>query len=112
MDLWNVYELTLELFPRTNNAVEGWHNAMDAILGIHPNIYKFINGIKLEQKATEDLIGKLHSGIDVSATTSNRNADIQSRILNVVKTYVDVKDEYQFKNYLLGLSQSIHFPSN
>ncbi|XP_037049634.1 uncharacterized protein LOC119083925 [Bradysia coprophila] len=28
IDLWNVYHQTLAFFPRTNNAVEAWHNAI------------------------------------------------------------------------------------
>ncbi|KAJ6640393.1 hypothetical protein Bhyg_13144 [Pseudolycoriella hygida] len=26
LKMWNVYQLTLDLFPRTNNIVEAWHN--------------------------------------------------------------------------------------
>ena len=30
MDLWNVYERTVNQLPNTNNAVEGFHNALKA----------------------------------------------------------------------------------
>lgn len=109
LDLWNVYELTLECFPRTNNNVEAWHNAIAVILGIHPTVFKFIRGIKLEQDATEVLIGKLFGCFDISPVTNKKNEQVRERIFNVTKTYVNVKDEFQFKNYLLGLAQSIHF---
>ncbi|KAG4081143.1 hypothetical protein HA402_011988 [Bradysia odoriphaga] len=109
IDLWNVYELTLECFPRTNNTVEGWHNAIAALFGVHPNIFKFICGMKLEQDATEVLISKMFSGIDVSSAINKRNEKVSERILNVVKTYGDVNDAFEFKNYLCGLSQAIHF---
>lgn len=108
LDLWNVYELTLELFPRTNNNVEGWHNAIESLFGIHPNIFKFIEGIKLEQDATEVLIGKMFGGNDVSPQSVKKNEKLQERILNAVKTYVDVSNEFEFENYLLGVAQSIH----
>lgn len=64
LQLWNVYELTLRSFPRTNNAIEAWHNAIATMFGIHhPNIFKFIDGIKLEQDATEVLIHQMFAGI-------------------------------------------------
>lgn len=109
LDLWNVYELTLQCFPRTNNTIEGWHNAIFALFGIHPNIFKFIKGIKLEQDATEVMINKLFGGIDVSPVSNKKNEATRQRILNITKTYVNVKDDFQFKNYLLGLAQTIHF---
>lgn len=28
LKLWNVYQLTLDMLPRTKNAVEAWHNAI------------------------------------------------------------------------------------
>lgn len=35
ISLWNVYNLTLAFFPRTNNAVEAWHNAIAILFGVH-----------------------------------------------------------------------------
>jgi len=40
----------LEDLPKTNNNVEGWHRSFSQLLGAyHPNILKFINGLKKEQ---------------------------------------------------------------
>lgn len=33
--LWNMTALTLNRIPRTNNAVEGWHNAISQFVGCH-----------------------------------------------------------------------------
>lgn len=50
--LWNVYHLTLNGYPRPNNAVEAWYNDIMVMFGIyHPKILKFIDGIKQEQDA-------------------------------------------------------------
>lgn len=106
LNLWNVYKLTLSLLPRTNNAVEAWHNAINLLFGInHPDIFKFLDGIKLEQNATEVLIGQVMSGVDVAK--SNKHTDeMQERILKVVKTY---KTGGNLQGYLLGVAQSLHF---
>lgn len=112
LDLWNVYELTLLCFPRTNNNVEAWHNAVKCLFGVHPNIFKFIDGIKLEQNSVEVMISKMFSGIDVSNASNKKNDEVREKILKITKTYDDVKDEYSFKNYLWGLARSIHFSTN
>lgn len=104
LNLWNVYQLTLDLFPRTNNAVEAWHNVIAQFIGIaHPNIFNFINNIKLEQDATEVLITQIMSGVDVSPPPNKKNMRSGDRILNVVKTYGDI----ELEQYLLGISQSL-----
>lgn len=109
LDLQNVYALTLEYFPRTNNAVEGWHNAIESMFGTHPNVFKFIEGNKLEQNATEVLMSQMFGGVDVTPPSVKRNEKIQQKIVNVVKTYVDVSNAFEFENFLLGIAQSIHF---
>lgn len=67
LELWNVYQITLEGSCRTNNAIEAWHNAMQIFFGVsHPSIFKFIKGIKEEQDATEILIAKMMSGLPIA----------------------------------------------
>lgn len=109
LKLSNVFELTLSLYARTNNAVEAWHNAIRLIFGIHhPNIFRFINGIKLEQDAAEILIAQSMAGINIER--SNKTVEqAQERILNVVKSYKSDKS-FDLQKYLLGISQSIHLP--
>uniref|UniRef100_A0A6P7GX96 Uncharacterized protein LOC114343419 n=1 Tax=Diabrotica virgifera virgifera TaxID=50390 RepID=A0A6P7GX96_DIAVI len=49
-NLWNCFEFIEEDLPRTNNAVEGWHNSFSSILNAaHPNLWKFITGLKKEE---------------------------------------------------------------
>lgn len=111
LSLWNVYDITLKLFPRTNNAVEAWHNAIAIMFGIaHPNIFKFIEGIKLEQDNTEVLINKMFAGIPFGDQTNKKYQQISERILAVVKTYGGGDNKgFQIEKYLYGLAQSIHF---
>ena len=40
MELWNMYNQTIDDLPRTNNAVEGWHRSFQANVGAyHPNFW-------------------------------------------------------------------------
>ena len=51
MELWNMYNQTIDDLPRTNNAVEGWHRSFQANVGAyHPNFWRFIDILKREQK--------------------------------------------------------------
>lgn len=93
LELWNVYQTTLDNFPRTNNAVEAWHNSIQ----FHPDIFKFIRGIKLEQDAIEVKIGKMFALHSV-ASPKHKYAANQTKINS---TYIE--------KYLLGIAQSVHF---
>lgn len=109
IELWNVYQLTLDGYPRTNNAVEAWHNAIKIFFGVHhPNIFNFIDGIKKEQDANEIIIAKMMSGIP----TENKNKkqeQLAERLIAVVKTYED-PEKFQLKEFLFGVSSAIHLP--
>ena len=49
--IWSRYNID---GPRTNNHVEGWHSGLNKTMSKpHPNIWKFIEVIKKEQKANE-----------------------------------------------------------
>ncbi|TKR62960.1 hypothetical protein L596_026854 [Steinernema carpocapsae] len=44
---WNMYSRLMDRRPRTNNQVEGFHNALASFFGVcHPNIFKFVAVIK------------------------------------------------------------------
>ncbi|KAK9731440.1 hypothetical protein QE152_g13670 [Popillia japonica] len=46
-NVWNCYDLADQDIPRTNNAVEGWHNTFSSLLNAaHPNSWKFIDSLK------------------------------------------------------------------
>ncbi|RNA24307.1 hypothetical protein BpHYR1_014380 [Brachionus plicatilis] len=51
--IWSVYERNCDDLPRSNNKIEGWHNALQRIIDKSHVIYSFIDGIKLEQSNTE-----------------------------------------------------------
>ena len=65
-ELWSVHERTLNDLPRTNNALEGWHNGFKKRMVItHPTENKLINKIRSEQASTEMAIEQIFQGNDV-----------------------------------------------
>ena len=48
--LWNLYDRVLQRLPRSNNAVEGWHNACNNAVGIvHPSVPNLSRKLQAEQ---------------------------------------------------------------
>ena len=67
--LWTRYEVS---GPRTNNHLEGYHSGLKkAIKVAHPNIFVFIEAIKVEQKKNEVKLGQALSGGQVSQPRGN-----------------------------------------
>src|SRR5678815_2677112 len=51
---WNQYARVLEHLPRSNNAVEGWHNAFNNVVGFaHPTTTKLARKLQQEQHSME-----------------------------------------------------------
>ena len=51
--LWNVYDDVVADLPRSNNSVEGWHNAFAICVTVtHPTIKKLAEKIRLEQSTS------------------------------------------------------------
>ncbi|XP_060835513.1 uncharacterized protein LOC132918342 [Rhopalosiphum padi] len=54
IDIWNCHYSAKNGLPTTNNAVEGWHRGFTSVIGAsHPNIWKFMDGIKKVQNIEE-----------------------------------------------------------
>ncbi|KAE9536180.1 hypothetical protein AGLY_007403 [Aphis glycines] len=63
ISIWNCYSLVSEDLPRTNNAVEGWHNCFTSILNqCHPSIWKFILALKKEENTNKIKIEQYIAG--------------------------------------------------
>ena len=47
--MWNVRQRTQRGIPRTNNKLEGLHNAVQGMFdGVHPTMWKFLTGLQRE----------------------------------------------------------------
>ncbi|XP_078539542.1 uncharacterized protein LOC144824292 [Lissotriton helveticus] len=50
VEWWNCYSSCLQGEAKTNNAIEGWHNSFNHVIGKHhPNFYSFLETLKKEQ---------------------------------------------------------------
>ena len=51
IDIWGVYDRTVNRLPLTNNHIEAWHKRFNLTSGMmsHPNIWKFLNALKNEE---------------------------------------------------------------
>ncbi|CAF1156767.1 unnamed protein product, partial [Rotaria magnacalcarata] len=61
--LWNIHDRVIAATPRSNNSVEGWHNAFANRVSIsHPNIVKLTEKIHREQSKFELDTAKILQG--------------------------------------------------
>ena len=87
IELWNCFLSTLDGLPKTNNSCEGWHRSFSSLLGAsHPTIWKFIDGIKLEQSLNEMKIEQYLAGDD-PPPPRKKYKDCSERILKKVQNY-------------------------
>ncbi|CAF5021544.1 unnamed protein product [Rotaria sp. Silwood1] len=64
--LWNVNDRVVATIPRSNNSVEGWHNAFANRVALnHPNIVKLAKKIRLEQSRFEVDMAKILQGHNI-----------------------------------------------
>lgn len=94
--------------PRTNNAVEGWHNAMQSSISCsHPTIFKFIQAIKNEQALQEMKLTQICSGQELKEKKKYR--DFDNRLRNVVRSYEynNNNNTSNFVEYLGSIAHNI-----
>ena len=65
-EFWNVHDRVIASVPRSNNSVEGWHNAFGRRVAItHPDIVKLAEKIRREQSKFEVDMAKILQGHDI-----------------------------------------------
>ncbi|XP_068224123.1 uncharacterized protein [Palaemon carinicauda] len=85
--LWSCYERTLNGLPRTNNMLEGWHNAFKRRMTIiHPTEEKLLRKLRSEQASTKMVLEQVFQGKDVGRK-NKKYTDVNARLKNVVEGY-------------------------
>ena len=102
--IWNMYGRMNVRLSRTNNSVEGWHNAMkSSFSSLHPSLCKFLKYIQREQAFQEAKLIKWEAG-DVP-TRLKESIARDERLLHLVTDYVN-RDPL---TYLRGISYNFEF---
>jgi hypothetical protein len=101
-DMWSVYDRTVNGLDRTNNYAEAAHRRMQAEFGVdHPNIWKFIDGLRVIQKG-RDQIYEQFVRREQPATKRRKYVAADARISTIVQSYA----QRNVIEYLRGLSHN------
>lgn len=110
--IWNVYEAVRNKFARTNNYVESWHSKFArAMQTRHPNIWRFMETLKKEEKEikqqiTQSLGGHRRIRKPLSRQTAARDRMIEA----MVENYNDYKEIHGLDVYLRAVSYWLKRP--
>lgn len=95
VSIWSVYHRTINDLPRTNNSVEGWHNAFQKIVGVsHPSRCKLVSKIRKQQSQVELTI--IHALSGTNPRNSKTKYQELSRKLKVLVDGYDVEKGIEF----------------
>ena len=87
VSLWSVYERTSNDLPRTNNMLEGWHNAFKRRVTItHPTEDKLIRKLRSEQATTEMALEQVFQGNSIGRK-NKKYAQVNDRLKKIVDRY-------------------------
>ena len=102
IELWNVYQRTLDQLANTNNGVEGFHNALQAsVTNTHPNLWKLINVLKNEEYLSKKKIIDAERG---ETAVKKQYKNVYKHILSIVRGY----DQNSKQHYLRAIAMNLH----
>ncbi|GAB0097315.1 hypothetical protein DMENIID0001_129480 [Sergentomyia squamirostris] len=103
---WNCREAVLKGLPKTSNNVEGWHNAFAHLVGAsHPNIWKFLEKLRKQQRLTEQSFQELKQGrVPARRKADNNRTILLQRIVQQQEAHPADNIEYlkALSNHLIG----------
>lgn len=82
IQLWNQYSRVIDNLPRSNNSLEGWHNAFNNVVGFaHPSIAKLARKLQQEQHSMQ-----IHRRQLALGTITGKKKKIYARINEALHT--------------------------
>jgi len=104
--MWNVFDAVAQGWPKTNNNCESFHRAFHALLSTHhPVIWKFIDGLKKQEKLVAMTIAEIQSGCHPGTNQRKRSRLNSDRLLTVVSGY----GNEPIIDYVKGIVSNIDF---
>ncbi|XP_078518886.1 uncharacterized protein LOC144784070 [Lissotriton helveticus] len=87
VEWWNCYSSCLQGEAKTNNAIEGWHNSFNHLIGKpHPNFYSFLETLKKEQSFQEMRLSQTLTG-SLNSRITQRTKDMSERLLGLLQQF-------------------------
>ena len=103
IELWKFHDRVSANHPRSNNSIEGWHNAFAERVSItHPTINKLAAKIRTEQSKFEIGITQIHQGYEPKPKKVSYRK-LNERIARLVGDYGTV----DLGEYLKNLAASV-----
>lgn len=101
-ELWSMHVRVEQNLPRTNNALEGWHNRFSSsIQHPHPHIWKFIG--KLKEDNSLNIMSIVHNIMGVERQRKRKYAEVNERVQNLVRRF----QEMGRLDFLRGISYNL-----
>ena len=102
--IWNMFTRVRSRLLRTNNSIEGWHNAFKSgITCPHPSFVKLLMHLQHEQSLQEATLVRWETG--EVPRTSKHSESRNLRILRLVEDY----DNREILTYLRGIAHNFDF---
>ena len=103
--LWNAHDSTLQNEDRTNNSQEGWHRKFSSTIDCHhPTIWKFLDGIFVEQAMIEQCVERENAGHE-APKKRRKYEDRDKRLRAILRSFeTRTKDEF-----LRGVAANLAF---
>ena len=103
IEMWNLYNRTIENIPRTTNSVEVWHNAFQIRVNLkNPTLSRIISKIKKEQRNLKISIEQSLVG-NFPRVKKNKYFEMNKRLIDLVKNYNNIKG----LDYLRSISSNL-----
>lgn len=94
--------------PRSDASLEGWHYAIQATLGIHPQFYLFLERLRTEANWADQTMALFRSGARVQRARHAGYAMLDANLQRLVQQY-EANGEFwtddQLYEYLLAVSR-------
>ncbi len=100
--IWNMFHRVKENQPRSNNSLEGWHNAFNkSVMNLHPSIWRLIECLKKEENLSQMKLIQHERGEEI---VHKKYKNLSTRLYNIVSSYNS--DEKMM--FLQSVAYSLH----